>query len=98
MPVTREVDVYASPEEVWEAVATEEGRERWLQEPEREISVELADEPQRLVWWWSAEEQAPTRVEFLIVAMPIGTRIVVTESIPTFPITALAMSFAAVLA
>jgi len=44
MPVTREVDVDASPEEVWEALATEEGRERWLQEPEREISVELVDE------------------------------------------------------
>ena len=98
MPVTREVDVDASPEEVWQALATEEGRERWLDEPEREISVELADEPQRLVWRWSAEEHAPTRVEFLIVAMPIGTRIVVTESSPTFPIAALAMSFAWVLA
>jgi uncharacterized protein YndB with AHSA1/START domain len=96
MPVTREVDVDASPEEVWEALATEEGRERWLQEPEREISVELVDEPQRLVWWWSAEEQPPTRVEFLIVAMPLGTRVVVTESIPVFPVAALAMSFAGV--
>ena len=98
MPVTREVDVDASPEEVWEALATEEGRERWLQEPEREIQVELVDQPERLVWWWSAEEQPPTRVEFLIVAMPRGTRVVVTESIPSFPIAMLAMSFAGALA
>jgi uncharacterized protein YndB with AHSA1/START domain len=98
MPITREVDVDASPEEVWEALATEEGRERWLEEPDREITVELVDEPERLVWWWSAAEQQPTRVEFLIVAMPRVTRVVVTESIPSFPIAALAMSFAGALA
>jgi uncharacterized protein YndB with AHSA1/START domain len=100
MPVTREVDVDATREEVWEALATEEGRERWLEEePEREIHVELVDEPQRLVWWWGADDQPPTRVEFLLVAMPRGTRVVVTESIPSsFPIAMFASSFAVVLA
>jgi uncharacterized protein YndB with AHSA1/START domain len=98
MPVTREVDVEATREEVWEALATEEGRERWLQEPELEIRVELVDEPRRLVWWWGPEDHPPTRVEFLLVAMPRGTRVVVTESLPSFPIAMLASSFAGVLA
>ena len=38
--VAREVLVEASPEEVWEAIATESGRERWLEEGnEREVQV-----------------------------------------------------------
>src|SRR5689334_6636470 len=44
MSVRREVEIEASPEEVWDALATEEGRERWLEEdPDREIHVEVAD-------------------------------------------------------
>ncbi len=89
------------PEEVFEALATEEGRERWLAEPEREIHVEVLDAPHRLVWWWAGAEQPATRVEFLVVA-GIGsedpTRVVVTESVPSFPIAMLAASFQAVLA
>ena len=60
--VEREVLLEASPEEVWEALATEEGRERWLhEEDEREVEVVVADEPEHLVWWWSPDgaEQAP---------------------------------------
>jgi uncharacterized protein YndB with AHSA1/START domain len=93
MPVRREVDIEASPEEVWEALVTEQGRERWLEEPEREVHVEVLDAPQRLVWWWAGEDQPATRVEFLIVAAPSGTRLVVTESEPTFPLSMLARSF-----
>ena len=53
MRTRREIEIEATPEEVWEALATEEGRERWLEdEPEREIHVETADAPHRLVWWW----------------------------------------------
>lgn len=98
MSVRREVDVEASPEEVWEALASEEGRERWLEEPDREIEIEQQEEPHRLVWWWSADEEAPTRVEFLIEAAPNGTRVVVTESVPAFPLSMLAASFALVAA
>jgi uncharacterized protein YndB with AHSA1/START domain len=98
MAVSREIDIDASPEEVWEALATEQGRERWLGEPEREIDVEVLDEPHRLVWWWSSDEEPPTRVEFLVVAAPGGTRVVVTESAPSFPIEMLAASFAMVAA
>jgi uncharacterized protein YndB with AHSA1/START domain len=90
--VCREVDVEATPEEVWEALVTEEGRERWLDEPDREIHIESADPPSRLVWWWSGEEEAATRVAFQIVELPRGTRVVVTESSPSFPLAMLASS------
>ena len=101
MSVRREIDVEASPEEVFEALATEEGRERWLSEPEREIHVELLDALNRVVWWWAAAEQPATRVEFLIVAgieAQPPTRVIVTESVPRFPIAMLAASFELVLA
>jgi uncharacterized protein YndB with AHSA1/START domain len=95
MSVRREIDIDASPEEVWEALATEEGRDRWLEEdPEREIHVEVADEPSRLVWWWWRGDEPATRVELLVVAAPAGSRVVVVESQPAFPLVALAQSFA----
>jgi uncharacterized protein YndB with AHSA1/START domain len=99
MAVRREVEVQATPEEVWDALATEEGRERWLEdEPEREIAIELADEPHRLVWWWGEPEGPATRVEFTIVAAPLGSRVLVTESVPRFPLDMLACHLSAVLA
>ena len=94
----REVEIEASPEEVWEALVTEGGRERWLQAPEREIHIEVVQEPSRLVWWWTGEDEPPTRVEFEIVSVPAGTRVIVTESEPAFPISLLAQSFARVAA
>jgi uncharacterized protein YndB with AHSA1/START domain len=93
-----EVDVEASPEQVWEALVTEQGRETWLQEPDREVHVEVVQAPSRLVWWWGSEDEPATRVEFEIVAVPAGARVVVTESEPAFPISLLATSFARVLA
>ena len=98
MDVTREVEVQASPEEVWEALATEEGRERWLDEPERQIHVEALEPPSRLAWWWGSDSEPFTRVDFRIVAVPAGTRIVVTESAPAFPLATLAASFSLVAA
>jgi uncharacterized protein YndB with AHSA1/START domain len=98
MAVRREIDVDASPEEVWEALATEEGRERWLGEPERDIHVEVLDAPHRLVWWWAGVEEPATRVEFILAPAPTGTRVIVTESVPSFPIATLAASFERVLA
>jgi uncharacterized protein YndB with AHSA1/START domain len=89
--VRREVEVDASPEEVFEALVTEEGRERWLQEPDRQIHIESADPPGRLVWWWASPDEPATRVDFRIVALPRGTRVVVTESAPaSFPLAAMA--------
>lgn len=101
MAVRREIDVDASPEEVFEALATQAGRERWLSEPEREIHVEVLDAPHRLVWWWAAADEPATRVEFLVVAGSepnSTTRVVVTESAPSFPLATLAASFRLVLA
>jgi uncharacterized protein YndB with AHSA1/START domain len=98
MAVRREVEIEASPEEVWQALVTEQGRERWLDEPAREVHVEVVESPHRLVWWWVGEDEPATRVEFLVVAAPAGTRVVVTESQPAFPLAVLAMSFTAVAA
>jgi uncharacterized protein YndB with AHSA1/START domain len=95
MAARREIEVEATPAEVWEALTTEEGRERWLEdEPAREIHVEVAEEPSRLVWWWWTGADEPTRVEFLVVGVPSGTRVLVTESVPSFPVAAFASSFA----
>ena len=102
--VRRQVDVDASPEEVFEALVTEEGRERWLDEPDREIHVEAVDPPRRLVWWWASEDRPFTRVAFEIVAVPGGegdravTRVTVVESAPRFPLARMAASFALVAA
>ena len=101
MAVRREIEVDASPEEVWEALATEEGRERWLDEPERDIHIELLDAPHRVVWWWAGADEPATRVEFLVVAGSEShaiTRVIVTESEPSFPLAMLAASFTKVLA
>ena len=98
MAVRREVEVEASPEEVWEALATEEGRERWLGEPTREINIEVLEAPRRLVWRWAKGEEPPSRVEFEVLPTLAGTRVVVTESVPRFPLTMLAASFDGVLA
>jgi uncharacterized protein YndB with AHSA1/START domain len=99
MSVRREIDIEATPEEVWEALATEEGRDRWLEDdPDREIHVEVADEPSRLVWWWWRGDEPATRVELLVVAAPAGSRVVVVESQPAFPLVAFARAFALALA
>ena len=102
--VRRAVEVEATPEEVWEALVTEEGRERWLGEPDREVHIEFADPPNRLRWWWGGEEQPATRVEFQIVELaPCVTRVVVRESMPSLlspavPLASLVSSFALVVA
>jgi uncharacterized protein YndB with AHSA1/START domain len=87
---------------VFEALVTEEGRERWLGEPGREIHVESMDAPSRLTWWWASEDEPFTRVEFEIFALPAGgrevTRVRVTEASPRFPMAAMAASFALVAA
>jgi uncharacterized protein YndB with AHSA1/START domain len=81
MRTRREIEIEATPEEVWEALATEEGRDEWLEDaPEREILVETAEEPHRLVWWWWTEA-------------PAGARVVVVESEPSFPLATLAARF-----
>ena len=44
---TRRIEIAAEPDEVWEALTTDEGRERWLEDdPDREIVVESEDAPE----------------------------------------------------
>ena len=60
---------------------------------QRLIQIETAYPPHRLVWWWASDEQPATRVDFRLVELPWGTRVVVTESVPSFPLATLAASF-----
>jgi uncharacterized protein YndB with AHSA1/START domain len=94
--VQREIEIEATPEEIWEAISTDEGRERWLDDS-REVVVETVQEPTRLVWWWAGDD-AWSRVEVTLVPAVSTTRVVVHESLPSFPLTALAMAFAQVAA
>lgn len=96
MRTRREIEIEATPEEVWEALATEEGRDAWLDERDaaRELHVESQDPPHRLVWWWWTADEPATRVELLVVAAPTGARVIVVESEPSFPLAALVARFA----
>ena len=95
--VTREITVDAPLEDVWEAVSTEEGRERWLEPDEdRRLVVERTMPPSHISWWWWQEsDDEPARyVDVDVVAVPDGgTRVTVTETQPAMvPIAQLAVS------
>jgi hypothetical protein len=90
MDTRREIEIEATPDQVWEALADERERAEWLDAPEREIHVETVEAPHRLVWWWWTEDEPATRVELLVVAAPAGARVLVIESEPAFPLTTLA--------
>ena len=99
MEVRREIDVEASPEEVFEALVTEEGRERWLEEPGRQIHIESIEPPERLVWWWGGPDEPATRVDFRIVALSRAAAASSSpRALPRFPLARLAASFALVAA
>src|SRR6201747_1850880 len=51
MPARKEIEIEASPDEVWDALVDEQRREDWLQEPDREVHIEVVEAPSRLVWW-----------------------------------------------
>jgi uncharacterized protein YndB with AHSA1/START domain len=96
--VRREIEIEAGIDEVWDALATEEGRSEWLGEEDHEIRVESAEAPHRLVWWWWDGDEPATRVEFLVVPAVSGTRVVVIESSPSVPLASLSARFAMVAA
>src|SRR3954449_941090 len=95
-----EIEIEAGIDEVWDALASEEGRSGWLEEDgEREIVVESEERPHRLVWWWWEGAGPETRVEFLLVPAVSGTRVVVIESAPSsVPLASLSARFALVAA
>jgi uncharacterized protein YndB with AHSA1/START domain len=90
--VERELLVPEAPEEVWRSLA----EPSWLGEDalielrpagevragERSGFVEEADEPRRLVFWWSAPDEEASRVELDLEEAEEGTRVRVTESRP----------------
>jgi hypothetical protein len=98
--VTQTLDLDASAEEVWDAVSTELGRERWIEpDPDRVLIVEDEQPPTRISWWWWSSDQPASHVELRVVTIPSGTRVIVTETAPgSFPLARMAASFAYVLA
>ena len=90
MPAQREIEVEATPEEVWEALTTEEGRERWLEEtrPRDPRRVGRRASPAGLVVVERRRAGDAGRVPRRRGAG--GARVVVTETAPTFPLAALA--------
>jgi uncharacterized protein YndB with AHSA1/START domain len=90
--VERELLVPESPEEVWRSLA----EPAWLGEDasielepagevragERSGFVEEAEEPNRLVFWWSAPDEEASRVELDLEETDEGTLVRVTESRP----------------
>jgi uncharacterized protein YndB with AHSA1/START domain len=90
--VERELLVPEAPEEVWRSLA----EPAWLGEnasielePAGEVSagersgfVEEAEEPRRLVFWWSADGEEASRVELDLEEVEEGTLVRVTESTP----------------
>ena len=99
--VSRVIEIEAEPEEIWEALVSDEDRRAgWLG---RSPSARSADRggtgarTPRLALGRDGE-QPPTRVEIRSSRLPGGSRVVVTESVPSFPLPALAARFAAVAA
>ena len=91
--VERELVVPETPEEVWHSLAepTWLGKDASIElEPAGEVRagersgfVEEADEPHRLVFWWSApDDEESSRVELDLDEVEGGTRVRVTESRP----------------
>jgi uncharacterized protein YndB with AHSA1/START domain len=98
MGVVREVEIEAPPEDVWEALVTEEGRERWLGDEAPAVEIETFEPHHRLVWQWHDADGAPSTVDFRIVAVPAGSRVIVTETMPSLPLASLCAAFTLVAA
>jgi uncharacterized protein YndB with AHSA1/START domain len=88
MKLNREITLPATPAEVWDSLT----EPAWLGEdasidlrPAGEVRVgfvEQADEPRRLVFWWSQPEEDATRVEIDLEETDGETVLRVVESRP----------------
>jgi uncharacterized protein YndB with AHSA1/START domain len=98
--VVNTVEVDAAPEDVFELLATQAGRDAWLEpDSERTIVVESEQAPAegdsgRISWWWWSGDDAPRQVELWVVAVPAGSRVIAIESSPALPLTMLAQALA----
>jgi uncharacterized protein YndB with AHSA1/START domain len=94
--ITREITIAAPLEDVWEAVSTEDGRERWLEDDDdRRLVVEESDAPDHISWWWwqESDDEPARHVDVRILVIPGGTRVTITETLPGLaPIASLAAS------
>jgi uncharacterized protein YndB with AHSA1/START domain len=87
--VTRSIEVDADPADVWRSVTDPAERALWLDDPDalaRHVRVDESAPGQRLVWtWWHPgdEGDASTVSVVLRPADGGGTRVVVTESLPS---------------
>ena len=98
--VVNSVDIDTPPEEVFDLLASEAGRDAWLEpDPGRTIVVEDSQPPSdaesgRISWWWWSGEAPPRQVELWVVATRAGCRVIAIESAPAMPLTLLAHAFA----
>jgi uncharacterized protein YndB with AHSA1/START domain len=86
--VTRSVDLDASVDDVWRAVADPDERSGWLDDPDavsRRVRVDEAAPGERMVWtWWRPGEEGDASTVSVVLS-PLdtgGTRVIVTESLP----------------
>jgi uncharacterized protein YndB with AHSA1/START domain len=77
-----EVDLEASPEKVWRAIATPELREAWLGAPDDgSARVADADPPSRLDLVWPTRE-GESLISFEIAPAEGGSRLTITHRAP----------------
>jgi uncharacterized protein YndB with AHSA1/START domain len=77
--VARDITITGEPHEVWDALTDPELLAEWFG-GEGHAVVEESDWAQRLVLWMWAEDEPGSRVELQLVAVPEGTRVIVTEA------------------
>jgi uncharacterized protein YndB with AHSA1/START domain len=83
--VTRSVDLEASPDAVWEAVADPDRRAMWLDDDDatsRALRLDGIDPGRSLTWtWWSPDDESgASQVHIALTELDDGsTRVAVTE-------------------
>jgi hypothetical protein len=77
--VARDTTIPGEPHEVWDALTDPELLAEWFGTDGRAV-VEESDWPQRLVLWRWDEDDPGSRIELELVAVPEGTRVLVTEA------------------
>jgi hypothetical protein len=98
--VVNTVEIASAPEDVFELLASDAGRDSWLEpDPDRTIVVEAEQPPSgdasgRISWWWWSGDAAPRQVELWVIGIPSGCRVIAIESAPAIPLTMLAQAFA----
>jgi uncharacterized protein YndB with AHSA1/START domain len=77
--VARDITIPGEPDEVWDALTDPDLLAEWFGRDGHAV-VEESDWAQRLVLWMWDEDEPGSRVELKLVAVPNGTRVIVTEA------------------